>query len=403
LCYAEKKSITLQSGDINLLQAKKAKLAAIFSIPDPVVNKSFTFMDNTKLPVNLFPAEIFGGQASTFKEVQMGLQYNSVINQHVDIKLLNVAGWQNLKLAKINIEVNEKNNQLTRKNLYENIASAYYNIVQLQAQLQATRQNLLLSDTLLQTAQHKYSQGLVKKQDVNDSKVNMLATAENVKQIEYLISQNYLSLKMLVDIPDRENIIISNYENIPGGTPSVEPDNLQVQYNISREKYALTNFKQLKRSSLPTLSFILSNSFNQFNQDFTLTGGDWIHSQYIGLKLNFALPNATSIGNRYKAKYDYRLALKNTDHARIKADIQQRQLGVDYEKAVSQYRNNKEILLLREDTYRKNKNLYTEGLISLDQTLTSFNNLVNSQYNLITAEISILLANAKISINNKIK
>ena len=53
--------------------------------------------------------------------------------------------------------------------------------------------------------------------------------------------------------------------------------------------------------------------------------------------------------------------------------------------------------------FEKNKNLYAEGLISIDRTLNSFNAMLNANYNLITSKVSILLAQSKIDINNKIK
>ena len=50
----------------------------------------------------------------------------------------------------------------------------------------------------------------------------------------------------------------------------------------------------------------------------------------------------------------------------------------------------------------KNKNLYAEGLIGLEVTLNSLNAMINAHYNLITSASNVWLANAKISINNKI-
>jgi hypothetical protein len=46
--------------------------------------------------------------------------------------------------------------------------------------------------------------------------------------------------------------------------------------------------------------------------------------------------------------------------------------------------------------------LYKEGLISMDEILTNFTNLVNSEYDLIASEVSVRVAAANISINNKL-
>jgi outer membrane protein len=405
LTFADTKSISFQSNDIRLLQAKKSELAAKIGIADPTANISAGFTNNTRLPVNLFPAEIFGGQKGEFREVQSGVKYNTYSSQNIDIKLVNLEAWQNLKLSRINIEVTETDAKLNRKSLFENIASSYYNIVQLNAQLASTQQNLLVADTLLQLAENKYQQGLVKQQDVNDSRVNQLTIRENVNQIYYLIKQNYLSLKILCDIPESENIeILEKINTAPiVQKPVIELNNLLIESNRLKELSAYTNIQKTKMSMTPTLSAVASNSFNQYNNDFTVFGGKWITSNYIGLKLNFALPNANAISNRYKAQFDYQLAQKNTLQAQIKADLTTRQLGNDWEKAHSQQKNYVEILDIQEDTYKKNKNLYKEGLVSIDRALNSFNAMLNANYSLIASKVSVLLAESKIDINNKIK
>lgn len=405
LTYATTKSISVQSNDIRVLQAKKTKLAAKLAIVDPVANINGNFTNNTRLPVNLFPAEIFGGQKGEFREVQTGVQYNTASNQNLDIKLLNLEGWQNYKLSDINIQISETDSRLNLKSLHENIAAAYYNIIQLNAQWESTRLNLLVADTLLQVAENKYRQGMVKQQDVNDSRVNRLNIKENINQIQYLLKQNYLSLKILADIPDAEEIEITEKvtTNLPDTKPNVQLNDLLVQSYLLRQKYALGYIEKTGKSMMPTLSFVAGNSFNQYNNDFTLFGGKWITSNYVGLKLNFALPNANTISNRTKAYFDYELARKNTQQAQIKADLTAKQLINDFEKAVSQLQSNVEILEIQRDTYQKNRNLYSEGLTGIDRPLSSFNAMINADYSLISSKVSVLLAQSKIDINNKIR
>jgi outer membrane protein TolC len=405
LAFANTKNISIKSNEIRLLQAKKSKLAAKIAIADPMANINGNFTNNTRLPVNLFPAEIFGGQKGEFREVQSGVQYNTASNQNLDIKLLNLEGWQNLKLSEINIQISESDSKLNQKNLHDNIASAYYNIVQLNAQLESTKQNLLVADTLLALAERKYAQGIVKQQDVNDSRVSQLTIMGNITQIEFLIKQNYTSLKILSDIPDDENIEI--LEKISANPviikPLVQYNNLLVENNNLKELSAFTTIQRTRRVFSPTVSFVASNSFNQYNNDFTIFGGKWITSNYVGLKINFALPNANTLSNKFKAQYDYQLAQKNTEQAKIKADLTVTQLETDWEKAMSQTKSYGDILEIHKDTYDKNKNLYNEGLISIDRVLSSFNALINAKYSLIASKANVSLAHAKIDINNKIR
>lgn len=407
LDFAKQKNISIQQGEIKMTQAKKAKLVAIANVIDPAINTTSSFTDNTKLPVNLFPAETFGGQPGTFREIRSGVQYVTNLNQNADIKLLNFGGWENLKLAKINIESTESDNKITLKNLYNNIASSYYNILSLKEQIKSTQENISTSETLWKIAQNKFEQGWVKQQDVNDAKASFLNTQENSRQLEFLTQQNELSLKILCDIPENDSIVInqtisndSSYQ-----VPSIQFNDLLVSSSYLKEKYALSNYKQYKKNQLPTLSFVASNTFQQNNTKFRVIDNDvnWINSNYLGLKLIYNLPSARSVSQIYNAKFEYQLAQKNTEHYKIKAELDYKQLETDYEKALSQAKTNYEIYLLRKDTYEKNQKLYQEGLMGIDQTINSYNAMVNASYSKISSQINVALAQSKIDINNKIK
>jgi outer membrane protein len=405
LAYADAKSISIKANDIRLLQAKKTLLASKLAIADPLANVSASFTNNTRLPVNILPAEILGGKPGEFREVQFGVQYNTNSTQNIDIKLLNLEGWKNFKLAEINIEISESDNKLNRKNLHDNIASAYFNIVQLNTQLESTKQNLTVADSLLALAQRKYNQGIVKQQDVNDSRVNYLTINDNIRQIEFLVKQNYITLKVLSDIPESENLEISEKMNSfsDAQKPIVELNNLLVESNRLKELSAFTTIEKTKKAFAPTVSLVFNNAFNLYNNDFSVLSGKWIMSNYVGLRVNLPLPNATTLSNKFKAQYDYQLAQRNSEQAQIKADLTSKQLETDWEKGISQTKSYTEILEIQQDTYAKNRNLYNEGLISIDRVLNSFNAMINANYSLNSSKVSISLAQAKIDINNKIK
>ncbi|SEP40432.1 TolC family protein [Mucilaginibacter sp. OK283] len=407
LNYSVSKSISVQSGYIRLDQAKKAKLAAILSVPDPTGNTTFSYTHNTKLPVSLFPSEAFGGQAGTYKEVQTGVPYVTNFSNDINIKLFNLTGWENLKMSKLNIESNASENKLTLKELWENIATSYYNIVSLQEQLTSTVQNVAISDSLLAITKNKYNAGLIKQQDVNDANVNNLTTRENKNQIEYLIKQQYLALKILCDIPEKEDIQIANKLSLTefDTKPFVEYNNVAFANSVLKEKIALSNWKQQKYSKYPALSFFQSSTSQQNNTSGKLFDSSvkWYPSSYIGLKLSIPFPSSNTMSQTSKAKYDYLLAQKNTEQQKIKSDLQVRQIYTDYDKALSQATANKEIYLLRKENYQKYLNLYTEGQASLEQTLNKFNEMVSSHYNLVSSQVTVLNAKTKIDINNRIK
>jgi outer membrane protein TolC len=405
--YAASKSKTLKNGEIQLSQAQKAQLSVIYGIIDPTGNLSGTYTNNTRLPVNLFPAEILGGQAGTYKEVQLGVQYQTNFNLNLDIKLFNRQGWENLKLSKINVEMLASDNKISLKTLHENTAVVYFNIVTLQEQLKATAINRGAVDTLYASVFRKFQQGLVKKQDVNDAKINVLTIEQSMQQIKFLIAQQYLALKLLCDMPETEDLQINEAvsSDVLKPMPPIERTLLLVNNTLVKENFAQSNYKKSLYGYLPTLSFFAAATTQQYNTKGTLFDGDvnWIPSNYVGLRLNIPIPSSNTIAQVSKAKYDVLLSKNNVEQAKIKTDLDVKQLEIAYNKALSQVKSNKDIYEIRKDTYQKNLLNYNAGIISIDQTLDSFNAMVNSNYDLISSTINVLLAEAKINIQNKIK
>ena len=264
------------------------------------------------------------------------------------------------------------------------------------------------ADTLQQIAQNKYQQGLVRLQDVNESKASFLNTKESINQIEYLLQQQYLSLKILTDIPESDSILISQKVSLTNSNlaPEIELNDLIFKSSKLNEKIALTSYQQLKLSMMPTVSLFNSNSTQQYNSSSSFpynSGSKWYASSHIGIKLSIPLPSANLISQTSKARFDHQLAKQNTIHSQNKAQLEQKQLGIDYHKAISQWTTNTEVFGLKKESYLKNINLYSEGVLSLDQALNSYNAMVSSNYNRISSAINVLLIQSKIEINNKIK
>jgi outer membrane protein TolC len=404
--YAKEKSISVRNNDLKLTQAKRARLAAIYGIPDPSGSVSSSYTNNARLPVNFFPGELLGGEPGTFKEVQLGIQYVTNVNAYAEIKLLNLEGWENLRLSKINVQLAETDNKLSLKTLYENIAISYFNIVALQEELKATLLYVNAADTLYQTTYHKFEQGLVKQQDLNNIDANKINIEESVKQIRFLISQQYVAIKILSDIPENDSIEIKHTISLEIKNESTELTENQILLNnaLYRKGFAQAAYRQSIYSYFPTISFFLFQTTQQFNEQAGLFDRNvrWIPSNYIGFRLSLPIPSSNSLSRSSRARFDNLAATNNVEKARIKSGLDSKELQIDYIKALSKYKSNSEIFALRNDSYKKNFNNYSEGIMSLEQTIESFNAMITSNYNLISSEINVLLAETKISINNKI-
>lgn len=407
LNYTNEISTNLKSGDIRYSEAKKAKLAAIMGIIDLNGIASLNVTNNTRLPVSLFPAETFGGEPGTYREIQTGIQYTNNFNLNAELKLINISGWKNLKLARINIDAANIDNKISKKTLYENISSIYHNIISLQEQLKSNIVNTKIADTLLQIVDGKYKLGLARQQEVNDAKVNYINTEESAKQIEFLLQQEYIAIKILCDIPESELIAINedlDYSRTIS-KPNLVVNNLNSLNSQMKLKSSQSIYRQLQLTTLPYLSAFASNSNQQFSNNFSLFDNsiNWINSNYIGLKAVWVLPSANSISQISKSKHDYLLAEQNLEHEILKSNLDFQNLDIDFDKAASQMNTNNLVNDLRIDSYKKNLDNYRQGITALDELLNSYNAMINSGYNYISSVVNVLLSKSKININNQIQ
>ena len=403
IAFSDKASLDLVLSNIRSSQAKKAQNAARLSIVDPTISLSGDFTHFPEQPVTLLPAEIFGGAPGTTTELTAGTPYTTEFSQAFQMQLVNPQGWSNYRLARINAEIAESNGLLTRQMLQENLADSYYAIVSLNKQLASTEELLSSADSVFTITQNKFAQGLVSQQDVNNAEVNWLNTENTLKQIEYLLLDSYLTLKTLANIPANDTVVIEHDLPVAPSLairPEVEVNQVSLRGERLNQDYALQNYKKSKSVLWPSLTFFAGNSYQLNNDSFQPFSGDWINSNYVGLSLNFTLPNSSSINNIKQSKLEYEAASRELEKAQHAALVEKQRLENDFDEARIALQTAQRIQRLGADTYAKNLNLYTQGLIGVDVLLDSYEAMVSAEYGANNAVIALELAQSKISINN---
>lgn len=404
---AQMKSIDLKSGEIKLDQAKKSRIAAILSIPDVGGSIGLSYTHNTRLPVSLFPAEIFGGQPGEYREIQTGVPYNSLFNENIDIKLLNLKGWQNLRLANATIEQQKADNLVKARDLDAAVSKVYFDVLTLMEQQKSAYSNSASAKKLLEIVQDKYLAGSIREQDLLDAKSNYVIAMDNHQQIGIMIQEQLNSLRLLCDIPEEDSLeLIMPDLYLPFPEPLLKSNrDLDIGSKELSLEVAKANLAYQKMSLMPSLSFFQSFSNQQFSTEGKLFSRsvDWVPSSYIGLKLSFQIPSATTVGQISKYRYDALLAEQQLEKEKIKVGIEQRQRFLTFNKHKMKTYNDEEVYGMRKRTYEKVMDLYREGLISIDRTLDSYRDMVDAGYGAISSRISTWKSLSQIRIYNVVR
>jgi OMF family outer membrane factor len=169
-------------------------------------------------------------------------------------------------------------------------------------------------------------------------------------------------------------------------------------------KLAQKEYKVNAFSNYPTLSVVGNWAWQEnSNQQFFDKNANWIPASYIGLRLNIPIPDATKLSQTKMYKSNVRLAEINAGHQALQQEILNKQLDIDYSKAIDNYQFTQKISLLKTDTYQKNFNLFKQDIYATDNLMVSFSDALTAQLNEQTAFVNTLFQQYKIRLNNTIK
>lgn len=405
LQYAQKHSSVL------VLNAKQRELAqlttktAVGNFINPRIPTVASLIDNSKQPVSFIPAEVFGGPTGTFREITMGQQYVANFSLSPQFEVLNLGNYARIQSAKINEKITETNAQIVEKNLLDQVGAGYYNILGYKAQIKMLEQNKGRADSIVGIITQRYQKGLVRVQDLNDVKVNSITIEDKIQQLKVATLLQYAVLQVLCDTNDSLEIaaVLEDNTAFSGETNLTVRSDLLDRNASLQEQFLRAELRSIKWQQLPTLSFVSNFAWqNNSNNRFFDPNTNLVTSSYWGLRIHWDLPtNVNKLSNYKSALLNAQLAEINRKHQQFQTLSGNRQLELEYQKILGQYRNAKSMFRLKEENFEKSLNQYNAGILAIDKLLLVHNELIMSESNLLSVLSAVFYAKARIDIANR--
>ncbi len=405
--YAENHSANFKNANENVLLATYTRIASQWGVVNLTGNANASMLDNVNLPQSFIPAEFFGGKPGTFKTVTFGQQYVSNLTLNPQIDIINPSLWARIQTAKANEGLSKVNRLITKKNLLESVAAAYYNVLSLQEQLKSSRQLLLNNDTLAGIFANKFNEGLIRVQDLNNVQANQLLIKDKVQQLEKQLEIQIGILKGLCDIPMNQEMNFSeqlsqSFQNTT--EPLKARANLLTQQSRMQEMYQRKVLNADQLWLLPNISMVSNFMVQQNTNNHFFDEQKVYFSNYYGLRLSMPIiPDVNKIANVRNDRINLQIARNNAAHAALQDSINNHQLELEYDKAFNTWRNTLLIERLKEDTYLRNLNIYKEGVFSSYELISSLNEWLNAKLNTENAAAAYQYAKARIILQNSIQ
>lgn len=402
-CYSQSqlKSLLNQSDSANVQlrnigiqklinkEEKKSYLSARF----PQINYSADYKYNAKIPGQVVPAAFFGGQPGTYATVQFGVPYVLSNNFQISQILFNSQLNYGLAALKINQEITDIQEQMTKQEVHFQIASNYYIYQSLLLQETNIDSILFITKNLKENVHQLVEQNLKipldeKQIDLTLSELEMTKKTinENLK-----IIKDFLTVLVGYESPDQINIMYdqSIYNSVLSNA-KVENyysvDLLKSQLRMAKEEK-----KGLKMAYLPSL-----NAYGIYNYSYNLKPDDnfrkGIDGAFIGLRADWNLFDGLQKKNKYQMvnlkeqQLNNNLEFENKfiQNSKIEAKMKIQMANEKVQLAQSR-------IDLSDEVYKNSLKKYKQNIVGSTELLLTMNELIKSRNNQIEALLDLRL------------
>lgn len=407
--YSTKNSVLVKNALLDY-QIQEQSNRATTSQALPQISGNLGWTDYVQIPTTLLPGEFFG-QPGKYVPVKFGTQYNSTAGVTLTQILFDGQVFVGLQARQASLDFYRKKQEITEQMLRANITKIYYQLLVGKWQIDQIDANIANQEALLHNSTEMFKNGFAEQLDVDKANVQ-LANLETEKiQVEYQLSNGYLGLKVLIGMPVKDSLHLSDtltYDMIRDAVLSDDykytdrRDYQLLQINRQLNEY---NIKRYKKEYIPTFKLNANYSQNQYTNDFNWGQKmSWFPTTYVGLSVSVPIFDGFyKAANVRQARLQLQQTVNNVDSLknRIDNDVKETQLRFTASLATLDYQ--KKNMDLSAKVYAQTRKKYEQGLGSNLEITTAFNdqrvaqsNYFNALYNAIAARVDYLNAVGKL-------
>jgi len=393
---ALRNSLQLKADRLDM-DKSKAAIGQAYSSLLPSASAGGSYQYQFKVPVQLVPADLFGGQAGKYQVAQFSVPQSKSVSVDVNQPLFNASSFIALKAAKAVLNQNELQILSSKEDLVYNVSASYYNIQVILFQLQLLEKNLSNTEALLQSTSDQLKAGLATQTDADRLTVSRDNSKASLENAHNSLEKEYNLLRLLMNIPMDAPLTIA-MEDDPGvgSLSSADFDPTQkTNYRqiLESKRIADLERRNIKAGYLPTLSMSGSMGYSGYYSNanpFKNLNDKWYPSSSIGLKLSIPLFDGFSKKYQIKQKqiemdkYDVQAEQTKQQNLKDVANAYQ-DLKSDINTLSTQQRN----LVLAQKVLDDIKTQYQSGIVKVTDVINSQTELYTAQNNYLTALIGV--------------
>ncbi|WP_445738054.1 TolC family protein [Mariniflexile sp.] len=380
-----------------------AQIAEVKGRALPQISATGGFTDNFSLAEQQLPAELVGGEPGTTIGVAFGNRYAFTGSARVEQQLFNFQLFNSIKAANALREIQALTTLQTTEDLIINVVQVYIQIQVTEKQVELLEENFDRTSSLIDLSDFKYKEGLIKKLDLNQLKVNRSNLRTQIEDAQYQMDEQKRLLKLYLYIPmdakvnltekleDNEAFPLQNELNI---NSNIQYQQLEKQVDLS-----IIDQKVERANYLPKISAFFNYNYRGDTNEFTFNAPAYVEqwNGTYGLSASWSIFDGGSRRKRIQQKQLETLKLEE-DQKMLKTTIEK-----DYQDALqqmllsqSQITSQNENMFLAQENYDGINTSYNEGVAALTELLDSEFALRQAQSNYLNALLQSKVAELRI-------
>jgi len=379
--------------EINRYKIKEVKSSAL-----PQVNVNASYNDNYLLGAQLLPAEFFGGAPGTYQKVQFGTRYNMNATGQLTQKLFDASFMTAVKAAKESQGYYELSSFKSKEELIYQVVNLYMQVQMTEKQMELVNGNIERMKILLEITTAQFKEGIIKKVDLDQLKVNNTNLKTQLSNSANSYSQLMNNLKTTIGIsvyvPLSIRDTVGSEANLPVSNTLMLNQNTELNLLNYQIRLQQLNTENIRAGYKPTLSAFL-NYGKQAQTNMLFKGSKYTKfgSGVWGLQL--AIPVFDGFARRNKiVQSNLKVKQMELNKTYLVSNI-----NSDFVNASNNLAHNRKVLnaqqenmQLAEELYKVAKLSYTEGITPLSELINAENGLKEAQTQYLTALLQINIA-----------
>jgi outer membrane protein TolC len=400
--FAMENAYVLHNTKQDIVIAQK-KVWETISIGLPQVSGSANYNAFLNLPVSLIPGEFFGGEPGTYIPVKFGQDFNSDFGFSVSQLIFDGSYIIGVGSVQLYVNLSKQQHEKTAINIREAVTQAYYMVLVGKKYKEAMYEDLENVKNLYNETKILYENGFREEQDVDQIKLLLRNSENEVLKAEREITISKVVLKYTMGFNlDTEIELTDNVEKFLDPLVA-SPKQLQFDFNQHIDyRLANSNFQVSEKllgiekvTYLPKLSGFYNYSKSAYSNDANVFSSNtaWYPSSLVGLQLTM------SIFNSGQKRSKVQQAKIEVEKAEVQRKLTEQTLQKDYLTAVAQmetaresFDNDRENRELAEKIRQKTKIKFDNGISTSTELSQIETQYINAYRALVTSTLQLLQA-----------